>query len=231
MDFLEHLRVRTFANYPTSSLGADALDLQGWVNAGFDVCLDIVTEHLRGLCIKAREQRKDEDIIFFEVGTWKGASASCIVERLKAEDDVSLKYFVCIDTWLGAPEFYTWGLHDPTRGGSLKAQHGYPTVFHTFANNMKLLHHDDVVAPFPISSAQAVDILKHYNIKAHGVYIDGSHEYHAVLADLNAYMPLVVPGGIMWGDDYEWVQRAVNDFCASHRLSVEVHGQNWLIKL
>ncbi len=220
MDFLEHLRVRTFANYN----GNDTLDLQGWVNSGFDVCLERVTEHLRTLC-------KGTDVVFFEVGTWKGASASCIIERLKAEDDIMLKYFVCIDTWLGAPEFYTWGLHDDTRGGSLRARAGYPTVFHTFTNNMKLLHHDDVVAPFPISSAQAVDVLSYYKVKAHGVYIDGSHEYHAVLADLNAYKPLIVPGGIMWGDDYDWVKRAVTDFCESQGLSIEVHGQNWLIKL
>lgn len=221
MDFLEHLRVRTFANF----IANNTLDLQGWVNEGFDICLEKVTDHLRQLC------SKDQGIVFIEVGSWKGASASCIIERLKAEDDLSLKHFVCIDTWLGAPEFYTWGLADPTRGDSLQVRGGYPTVFHTFANNMKLLHHDDVVAPFPMSSAQAVDVLNYYKIQAHAVYIDGSHEYHAVLADLHAYKPLIVPGGIIWGDDYEWVKRAVTDFCASQNLAVEVHGQNWLIRL
>ena len=34
-------------------------------------------------------------------------------------------------TWLGAPEFWTWGLLDPRRGGSLNRVHGFPSVCYT----------------------------------------------------------------------------------------------------
>jgi NAD(P)-dependent dehydrogenase (short-subunit alcohol dehydrogenase family) len=34
------------------------------------------------------------------------------------------------------------------------------------------------------------------------IYVDGSHDYDDVAADLAAYRPLVRPGGVMFGDDY-----------------------------
>lgn len=48
------------------------------------------------------------------------------------------------------------------------------------------------------------------------VYIDGDHSYEGVLADINAWYPKVVKGGVMAFHDYEnpnyGVKSAVNDF-------------------
>ncbi len=51
------------------------------------------------------------------------------------------------------------------------------------------------------------------------VYIDGSHDYENVIADLRAWGPKVKPGGLLCGDDYEWgkkynfpVRKAVQAF-------------------
>lgn len=71
------------------------------------------------------------------------------------------------------------------------------------------------------------------------VYVDGDHTYEAVLADLEAYGPLVAPGGVIAGDDYgatgQWwgdgVQRAVADFTVAGpwRLAA-VRGAQFLLR-
>jgi Methyltransferase domain len=50
------------------------------------------------------------------------------------------------------------------------------------------------------------------------VFIDGNHDYDAVTADLNAWMPLVQWGGTICGDDWNWesVRAAVTDFVLGH---------------
>ena len=137
-------------------------------------------------------------------------------------------------TWLGAPEFWTWGLLDRTRGGSLKPVHGFPSVYYTFLSNVHRAGVQGVIAPLPISSLQGAQVLAHYGCQADAIYIDGSHEYDAVLADLRAYWPLLKPGGgVCFGDDYcaEWpgVRAAVDEFAALNELKLEVHGIVWFV--
>jgi hypothetical protein len=107
-------------------------------------------------------------------------------------------------------------MDDATRGGGLQFHNGYPTVFYTFAKNMKVLGHDDLVAPFPISSQQAVEVLHHYKIRADLIYVDASHEYRPVKDDMDQFWTVLKPGGSMIGDDYHlnWpgVIQAVNEF-------------------
>ena len=46
------------------------------------------------------------------------------------------------------------------------------------------------------------------------VFIDGAHEYEAVLADIDFWTPFIAPGGLICGHDYGWasgVDRAVNE--------------------
>lgn len=208
MDFVDTLRAAAYAGRD----GPDRPeDLQGWVNAGFDDALDLVRKRCGGCDV------------FLEIGTWKGASAVRIASTLKP------KALVCIDTWLGAPEFYTWGYEDGQR--NLLKERGYPTVFHTFVSNVLHRKVQDVVVPFPMSSAQAAEILRNRGVTAAGAYVDGSHEYDAVLADLRAYRPLVTT--VLWGDDWGWsgVQKAVLDFAAEHNVTPEVHADNWLLWL
>lgn len=194
-------------------------DMQGWIQSGFDESLETVAEHLKNT----------RDIVVFEVGTWKGASADKIAARLKPK----LECLVCIDTWLGAPEFYTTFIDEPCRFSNCH-EHGWPQVYHTFIKNMKARGHADVIAPFPISSVQAAEVLKHYGIKAHAIYVDASHEYDAVLADLEAYKDLVHEGGILWGDDYgheffPGLAKAVDEFAAKYGYRVQTRGINWMI--
>lgn len=219
MEFFWHLRASAFDGLDATGYKPD---LQGWVNAGFDACLAKVTQVMRSR----------PGALFLEVGSWKGASACRIAEAFKSAGVQAS--IICIDTWLGAPEFWTSaGLNDPTRGISLARVNGYPSVFYTFTKNVKAMGHSDMIAPLPLSSTQAADVLASYGLKARGMYIDGAHEYEAVLADLATYYKLLEPGGIMWGDDYDrgWpgVVRAVDEFAARHKLKLVVEGSNWVL--
>lgn len=55
------------------------------------------------------------------------------------------------------------------------------------------------------------------------VYIDAAHDYESVLADLKAYYPKVMPGGVIAGHDYlnpaYGVKDAVMKFCRDVRVN------------
>jgi len=86
------------------------------------------------------------------------------------------------------------------------------------------------VAPFPISSLQAVDVLKNYKIEADLIYIDASHEYKPVKDDINMYWSLLKNGGSIIGDDYQggWpgVIKAVDELSSVYG-KAEILGVVW----
>ena len=200
---------------------------------GFQV--DMATQDEHGwmddnICKVFEKLDKKTDLFMIELGSWKGKSSVAFGKHLKKTNGQIL----CIDTWLGAPEFWTWGIDDPTRGKSLLTKHGYPSVYYTFLNNVFIHKLDNTIIPFPISGDQAACVLRYYKIAADAVYVDASHEEHEVYKDLNYYWGLVKPGGIIFGDDYcrgwQGVVNAVTRFSSEHKLKVEIHGVVWFIK-
>ena len=57
-----------------------------------------------------------------------------------------------------------------------------------------------IVVPVRASSVEAASGVPDASLDA--VYLDGDHAYEAVAADLAAWWPKLVPGGLMAGDDY-----------------------------
>jgi predicted O-methyltransferase YrrM len=55
------------------------------------------------------------------------------------------------------------------------------------------------------------------------VYIDANHEFEPAMQDFEAWWPMVRPGGVMAGDDYDQehpgVMQAVAAFAAAHHLN------------
>jgi len=209
MDFLKRLQVNAYSQLDVSTHEPDT---HGWMDPNL---ADVVKRAVDG---KSRTDR----LFIIEVGTWKGRSAIAIASTLTKLGFLDFSV-LCIDTWLGAPEFWTWGMDDPTRGGSLRLVNGYPSVFTTFTKNIKKIGLDDVIIPLPLSSIQAADVLKHYGMTADVIYVDGAHEYEPVKHDISAYWPLLKVGGTMVGDDYMgcWpgVMRAVDELGSSRTLN------------
>lgn len=69
------------------------------------------------------------------------------------------------------------------------------------------------------------------------LHIDGNHDYKAVVADLEAWSPLLQPGGWLIIDDYCWPfgdgpRRAADEWCQHHAARIEcafcAFGSLWL---
>ncbi len=161
-----------------------------------------------------------------EVGTWLGQSA---INMAKYTQSSGLKCdIVCVDTWLGALEF----IEDSHPMRNLRKLHGYPQVYYQFLSNIINEGVADIIRPFPQTSVIAARHFKRTNLTADVIYIDGSHDYDDVKADINAYWGLVNEGGCLFGDDYDgWpeVRKAVDEFVDSNNLNLEVEGRFWKI--
>lgn len=233
-------RVRDLIHAEDPYLGFDenALpdDLQGWGGH---------PEFFEEMVKEARAMRA------LEVGTWKGRSAvaiagamlrnfhdfyddaygiecsrcgGCLIERDHRRCPGPMPELVCVDTWLGATEFYE-SLEDPTRYQSLNLWNGYPQVYYQFLTNVRRRGFHEVVTPFPQSSTNALRFLARKEVEFDLIYIDGSHEYDDVAMDIKYAWPLLRDGGVLVGDDYceHWsgVRYAVDDFVADNKLNFE----------
>lgn len=79
------------------------------------------------------------------------------------------------------------------------------------------------------------------------LYIDGNHQYEYVMADMEAWVPKVRPGGLVIGDDYLFsggpetegfggkiaceVDRACQDYCRQADLKFDVIDGNFVIEI
>lgn len=166
-----------------------------------------------------------------EVGSWKGQSAINMGNVIK-KANMNTKIY-CVDTWLGAIEFWTSGKSTSER--NLKTKNGYPQIYYQFLSNVVHNNLQDIILPFPNTSENGYRYFSYNNIKAQLIYIDASHEEDDVYRDLNNFYELLDDGGIMFGDDYqkEWpgVINSVNRFVKEKNTSVEIINNNfWKIK-
>lgn len=165
--------------------------------------------------------------IVIEIGSWEGASAVSWAEHI---DKV-----ICVDTWLGSVEHYENIFGIPTENGIQKVnmsgsewernrlmiEDGYPSIFKTFADNIRKNGYQDKVIPITIDSNQAYIILEKANINPDIIYIDAAHDYHSVMNDVKKSYKLIKQDGHVCGDDYFGeIQKAVNDFAYLNNLRI-----------
>lgn len=135
-----------------------------------------------------------------EVGSWKGASALHL-GQLCRQLNISCTEILCVDTWLGSDEM--WLDAHSNIYASLRIRHGYPRLFGTFLRNIIDAGLTDLVTPVPLPSTVAAHLLTALGVTAKLIYIDGAHDTDSVLQDLHAWWPLLEPGGILLGDDFQ----------------------------
>lgn len=166
--------------------------------------------------------------LIIEVGSWLGASAIHMAGLLK-KHGLDESAIICVDTWLGAVEF--WGDHaDATRYGQLLIENGSPQVQKQFIANVLHQGLRDTIIPFQQESGTAARVLNRMGVRADVIYIDASHLEDDVERDIRVWWPLLREGGVMMGDDYEaWPQVAR----AVHRVlgdGVHVDGNKWVVR-
>lgn len=167
--------------------------------------------------------------LILEVGTWKGASAlemAAVCSELGLETQI-----VCIDTWLGALEFWT-DHDDAQRYGSLALRHGYPSVYYQFLANVCHAGQQDRIVPFPQTAATAALWFRRQGITADMIYVDASHEEEDVYQDLCSYWEVVSDAGLLFGDDWSWdgVRMAVERFAAEEGRKVTFTADKWVLR-
>ncbi|KAL4451655.1 hypothetical protein ABPG75_007317 [Micractinium tetrahymenae] len=166
--------------------GLRALDMQGWSP---------------GASLYERLLEEVDAVTVIEVGVWKGLSAAHMARWLKRKGQGVL---VAVDTWLGAPEFWSaFSMLGHDEGHNLSIVHGYPSVFFTFLSNMVHLGLQDAVVPLPQTSQTASVILLRLGVmEVDLVHIDAAHEWGPCRQDIHIWWPFVRAGGILLGDDW-----------------------------
>lgn len=163
----------------------------------------------RGVIFEQLIQKVSPSVIV-EVGSWKGASAITMCKALQ-KLNLDCKIY-CVDTWLGAEEFWTHLSHTEER--DLMLSHGYPQIYYQFLSNIVHSGFQRYVLPLPLPSNIAINVLSYKKVMAELIYVDGSHAYEDVKADITNYLKILRPKGIMFGDDYgAWpgVRKAVQE--------------------
>lgn len=174
--------------------------------------------------------------VVVEVGSWEGASTISWAENSEV--------VICIDTWLGSVEHYENGMvyrdnknifnvsFEGTEWSRdrLFLEDGRPSVYKTFADNIRSYGFQDKVVPISIDSNQAYIILQKAEVNADIVYIDGAHDYFSVMNDLVKSYSIMNDYGHVCGDDYCMeVKNAVDDFCRENNFTQLIKESQFII--
>lgn len=174
--------------------------------------------------------------IVIEIGSWEGASTLSWAEYAEK--------VICIDTWLGSVEHYENSMMfddgqevfrvelsgTEWSRDRLMQEDGYPSIFKTFADNIRRNSYQDRVVPITIDCNQGYIIIAKSGIKADVVYIDAAHDYDAVINDLVKSYHILNEDGHLCGDDYRAdVKMAVDDFCRANRFRLVSKENQFII--
>lgn len=200
-----------------AALGILEADLQGWNSS--DPRFD-----------QAITTTKPTTII--EVGTWKGASALHMANLRARRDYGPLPWKIyCVDTWLGGIDHL---LNQDKPINDLKRDAaGFPRVYHQFLYNVATSLFANQIHPIVQTSVSGARLLGRAGIEADLINIDASHVYEDVYADLQHYLGLLAPGGLIIGDDWKdfaGVRLAVTRFAYEQGLELAVSGAGWQLR-
>jgi predicted O-methyltransferase YrrM len=124
-----------------------------------------------------------------EIGCWEGKSTSHLANASYPNT------VTAVDTWRGnVAESACTGVRHPTEIICEKRD-----VFARFKANMDALTRGN----YEIVRQDCLKWLKTFRKPVKLAHIDASHEYESVFETIQALKPLVVPGGILCGDDFK----------------------------
>jgi Methyltransferase domain len=141
--------------------------------------------------------RASDGALFVELGAWKGRSAAFMGVEI-ANSGKRIKFY-SIDHWRGSLEEAPHREDEDVRRNRL---------YEVFLQNVSPL--SEYVYPLRSDTAQAAARFEDLSIDF--IYVDAGHSYSAVARDIRAWWPKLKVGGVMAGDDWRDVRRAVEDF-------------------
>lgn len=163
--------------------------------------------HYRDVYDMAVREAKD-GARFVEIGCWLGESSSYMARKIR--DSGKKIEFSCVDTWKGS-EGIAWMKPYLERCGG--------DMLPAWKRRMADRGVSEYARPIQLPSVEAAKLFEDESLDF--VMIDGDHQYEAVLADIEAWLPKVKHGGLLTGDDYDEashsgvvqaVRESLNDF-------------------
>jgi predicted O-methyltransferase YrrM len=146
-------------------------------------------------------RRASDCRVIAEIGVWKGRSTRAMADNTEGN-------IFAVDPWSNNPEHFKHGGF-----GGCSDSFGEPVqmedIFQEFRINLKD-HLGSTVIPVRMLSVDAAAYLGSLGIRFDMVFIDGMHGYDYVKEDIQAWMPLLNPGGLLCGHDYHTVGEAAN---------------------
>lgn len=130
-----------------------------------------------------------------ELGSWAGAS-SCTIGLELARTNAGSR-LTCVDPW--APYEISADMNSDPLYRLMNAVHHANGAFYLFEHNVAACGLAGVVTPV---AGLSQDVLPAYpDSSFEFVYIDANHRYSSAVADMRHAARLVVPGGVVCGDD------------------------------
>lgn len=176
------------------------------------------SEVLRSLAQEVISKEPERKKVIVEVGSFVGTSSAIFAEQLQQQG-----ILYCVDTWKGTPSDVSKQWVD--------AIGGQKPLFEQFKQNMAAYIKQNTVVPVMGTSLETAQRLREQGLQADLVFIDADHT--RVAEDIAAWMPLVRPGGIICGHDYnpEVFDAVVRDVQAAFGDTVDVNATVWIKRL
>ena len=109
---------------------------------------------------------------------------------------------------------------------------GRPTVYYQFLANVLEKNLNDTVLPVSMSSIIGARFLQTYLFRPQLIYLDSAHEQGETLIELALYWNILRPGGVLFGDDWDWasVRCDVKKFSYVKNIPIDRSGNNWMLR-
>lgn len=168
-----------------------------------------------------------------EVGSLHGHSA---IQMATVLDSVGLTTvpILCIDPFTGDTNMWASYRQDESVRRWVAIRDGRMTVFDQFMANVQFAINRSVmpghILPFQATSIIGGRWLHRAGYTPDLIFLDSAHELDETFFEISLYYKLLLPGGIIFGDDYGWeaVRHDVHRFVDEHNA---VHGADEPIDL
>lgn len=158
--------------------------------------------------------------MWVEIGVFLGKGIIGTAEYAKSLNK-EIKFWA-VDTWEGS---------DEPEHKEFLAKIGGPAAFYSkFHENVKAAGVDKLIFSLKGKSVEIADLFEDNSLDV--TYIDASHDYDSVQADIRAWLPKVKNGGVLAGHDYNSpvVKQAVHDIFPSEKLGDECDSWIYYVK-